>query len=103
MLSDLRESGNLEQDADLVCFIFREEFYDQDNPDVAGLAEIIISKHRNGPIGKVELAFQAPYPRFRNLAASHRRGDGGPVVSAPPMSSPSADDFEPIDDDVDDF
>jgi replicative DNA helicase len=101
MLSDLRESGNLEQDADLVCFIFREEFYDQENPDVAGLAEIIISKHRNGPIGKVELAFQAPYPRFRNLAASHRR-DGGPVVSAPPPR----DEFEPPsdhDEDIDDF
>jgi len=101
MLSDLRESGNLEQDADVVCFIFREEFYEPENQDVAGLAELLISKHRNGPIGKVELAFQAPYPRFRNLAKSHRR-DGGPVSSAPPPR----DEFEPDDpigDDVDDF
>jgi replicative DNA helicase len=102
MLSDLRESGNLEQDADVVCFIFRQEFYEPENQDVAGLAEIIISKHRNGPIGKVELAFQAPYPRFRNLASSHR-GNGGPVVSAPPR-----DEFEPAGDpmageEIDDF
>jgi replicative DNA helicase len=101
MLSDLRESGNLEQDSDVVCFIFRQEYYEPENQDVAGLAEVIIAKHRNGPIGKVELAFQAPYPRFRNLASSHRR-DGGPVISAPPR-----DEFEPPDDsigdDVDDF
>ena len=69
--------GNLEQDSDVVCFIFRQEYYEPENQDVAGLAELIIAKHRNGPIGKVELAFQAPYPRFRNLAASHHR-DGGP-------------------------
>ena len=78
MLSDLRESGNLEQDSDVVCFIFRQEYYEPENQDVKGLAELIIAKHRNGPIGNVELAFQAPYPRFRNLAQSHRRG-GGPV------------------------
>ena len=101
MLSDLRESGNLEQDSDVVCFIFRQEYYEPENQDVKGLAELIIAKHRNGPIGTVELAFQAPYPRFRNLARSHRR-DGGPVSSAPPRDA-----FEPPDDsigeDVDDF
>ena len=52
-------SGNLEQDADVVCFIFRQEYYEPENQDVAGLAELIIAKHRNGPIGNVELAFQA--------------------------------------------
>ena len=101
MLSDLRESGNLEQDSDVVCFIFRQEYYEPENQDVKGLAELIIAKHRNGPIGTVELAFQAPYPRFRNLARSHRR-DGGSVSSAPPRDA-----FEPPDDsigeDVDDF
>ena len=101
LLSDLRESGNLEQDADVVCFLFRQEVYEPENQDVAGLAELIIAKHRNGPVGTVELAFQKPYPRFRNLAASHRR-DGGPVISAPPR-----DEFEPADgavgDEIDDF
>ena len=102
MLSDLRESGNLEQDSDVVCFLFRQEYYEPENHDVAGLAELIIAKHRNGPIGKVELAFQAPYPRFRNLAASHHRNGGGPVISAPPR-----DEFEPpdngMDEEIDDF
>jgi replicative DNA helicase len=101
MLSDLRESGNLEQDSDVVCFLFRQEYYEPENQDVKGLAELIIAKHRNGPIGTVELAFQAPYPRFRNLAQGNRR-DGGPLVSAPPR-----DEFEPLDDpmgeEIDDF
>ena len=101
MLSDLRESGNLEQDADVVCFLFRQEVYEPENQDVAGLAELIVAKHRNGPVGTVELAFQKPYPRFRNLAQSHRRDGGGPVVSAPPRDEFEPDD--PIGDDVDDF
>jgi len=101
MLSDLRESGNLEQDADVVCFLFRQEVYEPENQDVAGLAELIIAKHRNGPVGTVELAFQKPYPRFRNLAQGHRR-DGGPVSSAPPRDAFEAPD-DPMGDDVDDF
>ena len=101
MLSDLRESGNLEQDADVVCFLFRQEVYEPENQDVAGLAELIIAKHRNGPVGTVELAFQKPYPRFRNLSQSHRREGGGPVVSAPPRDAFEPD--EPIADEVDDF
>jgi replicative DNA helicase len=76
ILSDLRESGNLEQDADLVCFIFREEYYKREegdfDEDVKGKAELILAKHRNGPIGNVELAFQSPYPRFRNMARGYR-------------------------------
>jgi len=66
-LSDLRESGSIEQDADVVMFIFREEIYKQDDPDLRGKAEIIIAKQRNGPIGKFELAFLHSSTRFANL------------------------------------
>jgi replicative DNA helicase len=66
-LSDLRESGSIEQDADVVAFIFREEFYKKDDEDKKGIAEIIIAKQRNGPIGSVELAFVREYTRFENL------------------------------------
>jgi replicative DNA helicase len=66
-LSDLRESGSIEQDADLVAFIFREELYKKDDPEKEGLAEVIIGKQRNGPIGSVELAFIKEYTRFENL------------------------------------
>ena len=68
LLSDLRESGSIEQDADVVCFIHREEYYDRDNEDVKGKAEIIIAKQRNGPTGSVHLAYMADYTRFENLA-----------------------------------
>jgi replicative DNA helicase len=70
-LSDLRESGALEQDADIVLFIFREEMYTTEgepNPEVEGTAEIIIGKQRNGPIGTVKLAFIKEHTRFENLA-----------------------------------
>ena len=67
-LSDLRESGSIEQDADVVMFIFREEIYKQDDPELKGRAEIIIAKQRNGPIGKFQLAFLHNSTRFANLA-----------------------------------
>ncbi len=67
-LSDLRESGSIEQDADVVMFIFREEMYKQDDPDLKGRAEIIIAKQRNGPTGKFNLAFMHNSTRFGNLA-----------------------------------
>ncbi len=67
-LADLRESGSIEQDADLVMFIFREEVYNQDDPELKGKAEIIISKQRNGPVGKIHLAFRKPCTRFENVA-----------------------------------
>jgi replicative DNA helicase len=69
-LSDLRESGALEQDADLVLFIYREEMYAQEaerRPEVEGVAEIIIGKQRNGPVGTARLAFLKQYTRFENL------------------------------------
>jgi replicative DNA helicase len=67
-LADLRESGSIEQDADLVMFIFREEVYKQDDPELQGRAEIIIAKQRNGPTGKVKLAFLKNSTRFESLA-----------------------------------
>lgn len=67
-LSDLRESGALEQDADVVMFLYRDEVYNPDNKDEIGAAELNISKHRAGPLGKVRLAWLAAYTRFENFA-----------------------------------
>jgi replicative DNA helicase len=68
MMSDLRESGAIEQDADLVMFVYREEVYEKEKEELKGKAEIIIGKHRNGPIGMVDLAFRGEYTRFENLS-----------------------------------
>jgi replicative DNA helicase len=78
MLSDLRESGSIEQDADVVAFIHRDSYYNktedgEEDPDSKGKAEIIIAKQRNGPTGSVHLAYLADYTRFENLQS----GDGG--------------------------
>ncbi|RTZ98855.1 MAG: replicative DNA helicase, partial [Deltaproteobacteria bacterium] len=70
-LSDLRESGALEQDADVVVFIYRDEVYHQDEEDNKGKAELIIAKQRNGPVGKVPLTFLHAYTRFEESAESH--------------------------------
>jgi replicative DNA helicase len=67
-LSDLRESGSIEQDADIVMFIFREEIYKPDDLELNGIAELIIGKQRNGPIGKIKLAFQKNFTCFGSLA-----------------------------------
>lgn len=72
MLSDLRESGAIEQDADVVMFLYRDDYYNHDSPE-KGISEVIIAKQRNGPIGTVKLAWLPEYTKFANL--EHKKGD----------------------------
>jgi replicative DNA helicase len=67
LLSDLRDSGSIEQDADMVMFLYRDEYYNPDSDD-KGIAEVIVGKHRNGPTGKVQLAWLEQYTKFASLA-----------------------------------
>jgi replicative DNA helicase len=87
ILSDLRESGQIEQDSDLVAFIYRDEYYNREESDDPGVAELIIAKHRNGPTGVVRLAFLEHYPSFANLSRQERpqeqpAGEGPPLLDA---------------------
>jgi replicative DNA helicase len=70
ILSDLRESGSIEQDADVVMFVYRDEYYNPEETDQQGLAEIIVAKHRNGPTGAEKLSFLKRYAKFADLAAA---------------------------------
>ena len=70
VMSDLRESGAIEQDADIIVFIYRDEVYNEESPD-RGVAEIILGKQRHGSIGTVKVAFQGEFTRFDNLAPSY--------------------------------
>jgi replicative DNA helicase len=70
VLSDLRESGSLEQDADIVMFIYRPEVYEED-PTKENLAEIMVAKHRNGPVGNVQLIFRKNLAKFENAVTRH--------------------------------
>jgi replicative DNA helicase len=72
-MSDLRESGGIEQDADLVMFIYRDEVYEPNSKD-KGIAELIIVKQRNGPLGTVKAAFLGQFTRFENLARGYEDG-----------------------------
>jgi replicative DNA helicase len=67
ILSDLRESGSIEQDADIVMFLYRDDYYNREKSEKPGIAEIIVAKHRNGPTGVVELVFRKELTRFENL------------------------------------
>jgi len=67
MLSDLRESGSIEQDADVVMFLYRDEVYDVESPD-QGMAEVLVAKHRSGPTGRVKLAWLKHYTKFADMA-----------------------------------
>ncbi|MEX0685890.1 MAG: replicative DNA helicase [Balneolales bacterium] len=96
-LSDLRESGSIEQDADLVCFLYRPEYYkittDEQGNSTAGVAELIIGKQRNGPTGTVKLAFIQEYARFENLTSAQNDFDDDsdidPFIDHEPPTLPS--------------
>ena len=93
LLSDLRESGQIEQDADLVMFIYRDEYYNRDS-ERPGEADIIIAKHRNGPVGEVVLTFLSRYPKFANMYREREFG-GAPVDGAVEAWTPArSDDLE---------
>jgi replicative DNA helicase len=92
-LSHLRESGALEQDADLVMFLYRKEVYFPDDPELRGKAELILAKHRNGPIGSVGLQFAAQQTRFHDLAKDDPYRPGPPP---PPGYGVKVDDDVPF-------
>lgn len=85
MMSDLRESGSLEQDADIVAFLYRDDYYDQES-EKKGIIEIIIAKQRNGPVGTVELVFLKQFNKFVDYDRIHT--DPGPKPPEPPKRIP---------------
>ncbi|WP_413576438.1 replicative DNA helicase [Bdellovibrio sp. HCB290] len=86
MLSDLRESGSIEQDADVIMMLYRDDYYDKEDPDKAGHAEVIVGKQRNGATGTVKLKFDAKHSRFRDPEPSEQ--GGGHINPLPPPQAP---------------
>src|SRR5262249_9803917 len=86
ILSDLRESGGLEQDADVVMFIYRDDYYNREKSEKPGVAEIMIGKHRNGPTGTVDLRWSGEHTRFDNLSL---REDCSAIASRNAPTSPA--------------
>lgn len=85
MLSDLRESGSIEQDADVIMMLYRDDYYDKDDADKAGNAEVIVGKHRNGPTGTVKLRWESEYGRFKDADP-----EGQHPMPPPPPKPPAS-------------
>ena len=99
-LSDLRESGSIEQDADVVLMMYREDYYEEDS-DRPGITDIYVRKHRNGPTGRVELLFKKEQMRFYDIDAAHSTGGARPPMRAAGQSRPGGTTFarpKPMDD-----
>jgi replicative DNA helicase len=89
-LSDLRESGSIEQDADLVAFLYREDYYRQNEEEHDGLADVILAKHRNGPIGTRKLVFLNRFPKFADYTSQDKPVEQ-PAGEGPPMGDVAAE------------
>jgi replicative DNA helicase len=91
VLSDLRESGSIEQDADIIMMLYREEYYDPENPEIKGQADLLIRKHRNGPVGDVKLKWQAQFGQFSEWQDGYSQPSGASSGGAAPFyQSPSS-------------
>jgi replicative DNA helicase len=86
VLSDLRESGSIEQDADIIMMLYREEYYDPENPEIKGQADLLIRKHRNGPVGDVKLKWQAQYGQFTEWQDGYSQPAGASSGGNAPFS-----------------
>jgi replicative DNA helicase len=92
LLADLRESGAIEQDADVIAFIYRDEFYNRDDESNRGLAELIIAKQRNGPTATIELTFQSQLARFLDRSGHGDEDGAGPPRGGTGFVPPGPDD-----------